>query len=96
VPLVGNLFTSLEMMGVTLTLMKLDDELEACLKAPASSVGLTVAGGGRWARLQRCGGRAGCGSLCARGGQGGIGIGRRAASRAPQCRWRAAARWCAT
>jgi dihydroxyacetone kinase len=42
---VGNLFTSLEMMGVTLTLMKLDDELEACLKAPASSVGLTVAGG---------------------------------------------------
>ena len=41
--LVGNLFTSLEMMGVTLTLMKLDDELEACLKAPCSSVGLTVA-----------------------------------------------------
>lgn len=41
---VGNLFTSLEMMGVTLTLMKLDDELEACLKAPARSVGLTVAG----------------------------------------------------
>jgi len=29
---------------VTLTLMKLDDELEACLKAPARSVGLTVAG----------------------------------------------------
>lgn len=41
---IGNLFTSLEMMGVTLTLMKLDDELEACLKAPARSVGLTVAG----------------------------------------------------
>jgi dihydroxyacetone kinase len=37
---VGNLFTSLEMMGVTLTLMKLDDELEACLKAPARSVGI--------------------------------------------------------
>jgi dihydroxyacetone kinase len=41
---VGNLFTSLEMMGVTLTLMKLDDDLEACLKAPCRSVGLTVAG----------------------------------------------------
>jgi dihydroxyacetone kinase len=41
---VGNLFTSLEMMGVTLTLMKLDDELEACLKHPCHSVGLTVAG----------------------------------------------------
>ncbi|WCM94323.1 dihydroxyacetone kinase subunit DhaL [Acidovorax sp. NCPPB 2350] len=41
---VGNLFTSLEMMGVTLTLMKLDDELEACLKAPCQSVGLTVVG----------------------------------------------------
>ena len=41
---VGNLFTSLEMMGVTLTLMKLDDELEACLKFPCRSVGLTVAG----------------------------------------------------
>jgi len=42
--LVGNLFTSLEMMGVTLTLMKLDDELLECLKAPCRSVGLTVAG----------------------------------------------------
>ncbi len=42
--LVGNLFTSLEMMGVTLTLMKLDDELEACLKAPCQSVGITVVG----------------------------------------------------
>ena len=41
---VGNLFTSLEMMGVTLTLMKLDDELEACLKHSCQSVGLTVAG----------------------------------------------------
>ena len=41
---VGNLFTSLEMMGVTLTMMKLDDELETCLKAPCSSVGITVAG----------------------------------------------------
>jgi len=43
---VGNLFTSLEMMGVTLTLMKLDDELLACLRAPCHSVGLTVAGCG--------------------------------------------------
>lgn len=41
---VGNLFTSLEMMGVTLTVMKLDDELEACLLQPCQSVGLTVAG----------------------------------------------------
>lgn len=41
---VGNLFTSLEMMGVTLTVMKLDDELEACLTQPCRSVGLTVAG----------------------------------------------------
>lgn len=41
---VGNLFTSLEMMGVTLTLMQLDDELEACLNAPCQSVGVTVAG----------------------------------------------------
>lgn len=47
---VGNLFTSLEMMGVTLTLMKLDDELLECLLAPCQSVGLTVSGslaGGR-------------------------------------------------
>jgi dihydroxyacetone kinase-like protein len=28
VPLVGNFFTSLEMMGVTLSVLKLDDELE--------------------------------------------------------------------
>lgn len=41
---VGNLFTSLEMMGVTLTLMKLDDELEACMNHPCESVGLTVIG----------------------------------------------------
>lgn len=41
---VGNLFTSLEMMGVTLTLMKLDDELEACLRYPCSSAALAVAG----------------------------------------------------
>jgi triose/dihydroxyacetone kinase / FAD-AMP lyase (cyclizing) len=42
--LVGNLFTSLEMMGVTLTVMKLDEELESCLKHPCQSVGLSVAG----------------------------------------------------
>ncbi len=39
---VGNYFTSLEMMGVTLTLMNLDDELEACLAYPCHSLGLTV------------------------------------------------------
>ena len=41
---VGNLFTSLEMMGVTLTVMKLDDELEALMQAPCRSVGLIVPG----------------------------------------------------
>ena len=41
---VGNLFTSLEMMGVTLTVMKLDAELEALMKAPCRSVGLIVPG----------------------------------------------------
>jgi dihydroxyacetone kinase len=42
---VGNLFTSLEMMGVTLTVMKLDEELAACLAHPCRSVGLTVVKG---------------------------------------------------
>jgi dihydroxyacetone kinase-like protein len=37
---VGNYFTSLEMMGVTLTVMKLDDELKTLLDVPADSVGL--------------------------------------------------------
>ena len=41
---VGNLFSSLEMMGCTLTLMKCDAELEACLHAPCHSVGLSVYG----------------------------------------------------
>jgi len=41
---VGNLFTSLEMMGVTLTVMKLDDELLECLRAPCESAGLNVSG----------------------------------------------------
>jgi triose/dihydroxyacetone kinase / FAD-AMP lyase (cyclizing) len=44
---VGNLFTSLEMMGVTLTVMQLDEELEALLHHPCRSVGLTVAGSAR-------------------------------------------------
>ena len=38
---VGNYFTSLEMAGVTLTLMKLDDELKECMDAPCESWGLT-------------------------------------------------------
>ena len=37
---VGNYFTSLEMKGVTLTLMKLDDELKECIDMPADSMGL--------------------------------------------------------
>jgi dihydroxyacetone kinase-like protein len=37
---VGNYFTSLEMMGVTLTLLKLDDELRALIDADADSIGL--------------------------------------------------------
>ena len=41
---VGNLFTSLEMMGVTLTVMKLDEELKACLAHPCRSLGLSVKG----------------------------------------------------
>lgn len=41
---VGNLFTSLEMMGVTLTVMQLDDELLSCLRQPCRSAGLQVAG----------------------------------------------------
>ena len=39
-PYVGNLLTSLEMMGVTLTVMKLDDELRSLIDADADSVGL--------------------------------------------------------
>ncbi len=40
-PWVGNYFTSLDMMGASLTVMRLDDELRACLALPATSVGLT-------------------------------------------------------
>jgi len=38
-PYVGNFFTSLEMAGVTLTLMKLDAGLKACIDYEAESVG---------------------------------------------------------
>ena len=37
---VGNYFTSLEMMGATLTMMKLDDELKELIDMPANSMGL--------------------------------------------------------
>jgi dihydroxyacetone kinase-like protein len=37
---VGNYFTSLDMMGATLSVMKLDDELKKLLDMPADSVGL--------------------------------------------------------
>jgi dihydroxyacetone kinase-like protein len=40
-PYVGNYFTSLEMMGVTLTVMKLDDELKPLIDLKANSMGLT-------------------------------------------------------
>jgi dihydroxyacetone kinase-like protein len=39
-PFVGNLFTSLEMSGVTLTVMRLDAELERLVAHPARSIGL--------------------------------------------------------
>ena len=42
VPLVGNFFTSLEMMGVTLSVLKLDDELDRLMRYPCASIGLTV------------------------------------------------------
>ena len=38
---VGNYFTSLEMMGVTLTVMKLDDELKELVDLDCESMGLT-------------------------------------------------------
>ncbi|WP_145572461.1 dihydroxyacetone kinase subunit DhaK [Yersinia mollaretii] len=40
-PYIGNHFTSLDMMGITLTLMKLDDELKALIDVPTHSLGLT-------------------------------------------------------
>ena len=39
-PYVGNYFTSLEMMGVTLTLMKVDEELKQLIDLDAESMGL--------------------------------------------------------
>ena len=44
VPLVGNFFTSLEMMGVTLSVLQLDEELEKLMKHPCSSIGFKQAG----------------------------------------------------
>ena len=41
---VGNFFTSLEMMGVTLTLTRLDDELKQLVALEADSMGLTQFG----------------------------------------------------
>lgn len=38
---VGNYFTSLEMNGVTLTMMKLDDELKECIDEEVETMGLT-------------------------------------------------------
>lgn len=38
---VGNYFTSLEMMGATLTMMKLDEELKTMIDMPCTSMGLT-------------------------------------------------------
>ncbi len=40
-PYVGNFFTSLEMMGVTLTVMKLDAELKSLIDLDAESMGIT-------------------------------------------------------
>ncbi len=37
---VGNYFTSLEMMGVTLSIMKLDDELKELIDMPVNTMGL--------------------------------------------------------
>jgi dihydroxyacetone kinase-like protein len=37
---VGNYFTSLEMMGATLSVMKLDEELKELVDMPCYSVGL--------------------------------------------------------
>ena len=39
--LVGNFMTSLEMAGFSITLLKLDDELEALLNAPADTPAFT-------------------------------------------------------
>jgi phosphoenolpyruvate---glycerone phosphotransferase subunit DhaK len=41
---IGNYFTSLEMMGASVTVTRLDGELDRLLKRPAHSIGLTVLG----------------------------------------------------
>ena len=41
---VGNYFTSLEMMGISFTLMKVDDELKSLVDMEAESMGLTQHG----------------------------------------------------
>ena len=43
-PYVGNYFTSLEMMGATLTVMKVDDELKQLIDLPCDSMGLKQVG----------------------------------------------------
>jgi dihydroxyacetone kinase-like protein len=43
-PYVGNYFTSLEMMGVTLTLMKVDEELKKLIDMDCETMGLTQFG----------------------------------------------------
>jgi dihydroxyacetone kinase-like protein len=43
-PYVGNYFTSLEMMGVTLTLTRMDEELKRLMSLEADSMGLTQFG----------------------------------------------------
>ena len=40
-PYVGNYFTSLDMMGITVTLMKMDEELKPLIDLDATSMGLT-------------------------------------------------------
>jgi dihydroxyacetone kinase-like protein len=45
-PYVGNYFTSLEMAGVTLTLMKVDEGLKACIDYEADSMGFRQFGRG--------------------------------------------------
>ena len=39
-PYVGNYFTSLDMMGATLTVMKLDEELKELIDMPVYTMGL--------------------------------------------------------
>ena len=43
-PYVGNYFTSLEMMGATLTVMKLDEELKELIDMPCDSMGIKQVG----------------------------------------------------